>query len=69
MRRVGKYSHVDRTYPIAYDKWIREQVEKILGMPKLYRQLLRLFEIERFEGSEIACKAEDLGRLLKGLIK
>jgi hypothetical protein len=53
-----------RTYPIAYDKWIREQVEDILHLPELYRQLPRLFEIEHFEGEEIARKARELERLL-----
>ena len=25
-----------RAYPIAYNKWIREQVEEILGLPELH---------------------------------
>lgn len=54
-----------RTYPIAYDKWIREQVEEILGMPQVYEQLPRLFEIRHFESDEIAQKAEDLRVLLE----
>lgn len=53
-----------RTYPIAYDKWIREQVEEILGMPELYRQLPKLFEIKHFESDEIAQKAIELSSLL-----
>jgi predicted nucleotidyltransferase len=53
-----------RTYPIAYDKWIREQIEDILGMPELYERLPGLFEIEHFESQEIALKAENLRRLL-----
>jgi len=54
-----------RTYPIAYDKWIREQVEETLGLPELYRQLVRLFEIEHFESLEIAQKAERLQGLIE----
>ncbi len=54
-----------RTYPIAYDKWIREQVEETLGLPDLYQHLPKLFEIRRFESNEIADKAMDIGRLLK----
>ena len=54
-----------RTYPIAYNKWIREQVEEILGLPELYAQLSHLFEIKRFESSEIADKAEKVERLLE----
>ena len=54
-----------RVYPIAYDKWIREQIEEILGLPELYQQLPRLFEIQRFESGEIADKAEQLQRLVQ----
>ena len=53
-----------RTYPIAYDKWIREQVVDILGLPELYPQLTRLFEIGLLESHELAGKAKDLGELL-----
>ena len=53
-----------RTYPIAYDKWIHEQVVDILGLPDLYAQLPHLFEIERFESPALVGKAQDLQRLL-----
>jgi len=49
-----------RVYPIAYDKWIREQIEDILGIPKLYRQFVGLLEITHFESQEIARKAAEL---------
>lgn len=52
-----------RTYPIAYDKWVQEQVEDILGMPELYEQLVELLEITHFESREIAHKGADLKRL------
>jgi predicted nucleotidyltransferase len=54
-----------RTYPIAYNKWIREQVEEILGLPSLYGQLTHLFEIKHFESPEIADKAEEVESLLE----
>ena len=54
-----------RTYPIAYNKWIREQVEEILGLPELYARLPHLFEIEKFESTEIANKAKELEELLE----
>ncbi len=54
-----------RTYPIAYDKWIREQIEEILGLPDLYAQLPPLFEIAHFESDEISRKAETLHALLR----
>jgi hypothetical protein len=52
------------TYPISYDKWIREQVVEILGLLELYQHLPPLFEIKHFESSEIVAKAEDLRSLL-----
>lgn len=54
-----------RTYPISYNKWIREQVEEILGLPALYRRLPRLLEIERFESCEMIEKERDLPALLE----
>jgi predicted nucleotidyltransferase len=54
-----------RTYPIAYNKWIREQVDEILGLSELYAQLTHLFEIKQFEGHEIAEKAQEVEELLE----
>ena len=54
-----------RTYPIAYNKWIREQVEDILGLPELYTQLTHLFEIKHFESGEILEKAGQVEGLLE----
>ena len=54
-----------RTYPIAYNKWIREQVEEILGLPELYEQLTHLFEIQHFASTEIAEKAKEVEELLE----
>jgi hypothetical protein len=53
-----------RTYPIAYNKWIREQVVDILGLPELYARLPGLLEISPFESSVTVGKAEELERLL-----
>lgn len=54
-----------RTYPIAYNKWIHEQVVEILGLPELYTQLSHLFEIRQFESHEIADKAKEVEELLE----
>ena len=54
-----------RTYPIAYDKWIREQVEEILELPELYRQLVTILEISQFESDQIAQKGALLRHLLE----
>jgi predicted nucleotidyltransferase len=53
------------TYPIAYDKWIKEQIVDILDLPALYPQLTSLLEIHHFESDEIAQKAELLRNLLE----
>jgi predicted nucleotidyltransferase len=57
-----------RIYPIAYDKWVREQVVDILGMPELYPELTALFEIQHFESDELCRKAEVVMRLLEDYI-
>ncbi|HEX9017806.1 MAG TPA: hypothetical protein VF806_01380, partial [Anaerolineaceae bacterium] len=49
-----------RTYPIAYDKWVKEEVVEILGLPELYERLPRLLEIHQFESGEVVEKARDL---------
>jgi hypothetical protein len=54
-----------RTYPIAYNKWIHEQVVEILGLPELYEQLTHLFEIRQFESEEIMDKAKEVEDLLE----
>jgi len=53
-----------RVYPIAYDKWIHEQVVEILGLPELYAQMVDLFEIRDLQSSELVEKSARLRRLL-----
>jgi hypothetical protein len=54
-----------RVYPIAYNKWIRQQVEEILGLPELYALLPGLLEIRRFESDELIEKGRLVERLLE----
>lgn len=54
-----------RTYPIAYNKWIHEQIVEILGLPELYEQMAHLFEIRKFESHEIADKAKEVEEWLE----
>jgi hypothetical protein len=58
-----------RTYPISYNKWIREQVAENLGLPELYAQLPRLFEFERFESRVLEAKADQLRRLVEDYVR
>jgi len=53
-----------RKYPLAYNKWIREQIEDILELPELYRLLPGLLEARPFESGVVAGRAEELGILL-----
>jgi hypothetical protein len=57
-----------RTYPIAYDKWIRKQFHEILREPDLYRSLVKLLEIKDFEGRDLADRAENLRSLFEKTI-
>jgi hypothetical protein len=57
-----------RTYPISYDKWIREQVVENLGLPELYARLPALFELHRLESRELEVKAADLRALVETYI-
>ncbi|MBZ0300065.1 MAG: hypothetical protein K8J31_10005 [Anaerolineae bacterium] len=54
-----------RTYPIAYDKWIQEQIVEILQLPALYPQLVQLLETHHLEGRELVGKAQILEELLE----
>jgi hypothetical protein len=53
-----------RTYPLAYNKWIREQVAGWLGLPALYRQLPAVLEIGRLESADVEQNARVLQRML-----
>ncbi|HLC33112.1 MAG TPA: hypothetical protein VJJ82_04765 [Candidatus Nanoarchaeia archaeon] len=54
----------NKTYPIAYDKWIKEQLVEILKKPKLYREFVNLYEIKRLESRELIEKADKLRKLI-----
>jgi hypothetical protein len=54
-----------RIYPIAYDKWIHEQVVDNLNLPDLYERLPGLFEIAHLEGRELDQKAAELRTLAR----
>jgi predicted nucleotidyltransferase len=58
-----------RVYPIAYNKWIHEQVAVRLGLPELYAQLPRVLEVSRLEGDAILGNADHLRGLLEEWIR
>lgn len=51
-------------YPIAYNKWIQEQVEEILNLPDLYRLLPGVLEVRPFTSSIVTSRAQELATLL-----
>lgn len=53
-----------RTYPIAYNKWIHEQVAEILGLPDLYRRLPGILEVHALEGQDVIRNGEALRELV-----
>lgn len=56
-----------KVYPIAYNKWIKEQVEIHLNMPELYPKLSPIISISNIESEEINDKVKDLFKLLNSL--
>ncbi len=54
-----------RVYPLAYNKWIRMQVEEWLGLPELYRALPSVISVSNIESSELIDRAGDLEDLLE----
>jgi predicted nucleotidyltransferase len=54
----------NRVYPMAYNKWIKEQVVEWLRRPDLYSRLLPILSISNIESNEINGKAEMLRELL-----
>jgi predicted nucleotidyltransferase len=57
----------NKTYPIAYNKWIKEQIVKWLNKPDLYPKLPPILSITNIESNEINVKAEMLRGLLNDL--
>ncbi|CAN5819314.1 hypothetical protein BH11BAC7_BH11BAC7_12350 [soil metagenome] len=55
----------NKTYPIAYNKWIKEQVVNLLNKPELYPKLSPVLSINNIESDEINHKAKMLRELLE----
>lgn len=54
-----------RVYPIAYNKWIREQVVEILGLPELYARLPAILEIPSLESRDLVRNGEALRAIVE----
>lgn len=53
-----------KTYPIAYNKWIKYQVVEILKLPELYEELPNIISVNKIESVELNDKAKKLNNLL-----
>ena len=53
-----------RTYPLAYNKWIRLQVVDWLGLPDVYTELTQILAISRLESEQVIARADQLTRLV-----
>src|SRR5438270_13568821 len=53
-----------KTYPIAYNKWIKDQVAGILNLPELYKELPNIISVNKIESTELIDKARILTKLL-----
>lgn len=54
----------NRTYPIAYNKWIKEQVAEWLNKPDLYPELSPILSVCNIESAQINDHADRLRALL-----
>ena len=54
-----------RTYPLAYNKWIREQVAEWLSLPGLYAELPPILSVRNIGSPELGEKADALRTLLE----
>ena len=54
----------NKTYPVAYNKWLREQIAELLNKPGLYPKLSPILPVSNIESNEINEKAEMLRQLL-----
>jgi predicted nucleotidyltransferase len=57
----------NKTYPIAYNKWIKEQITKWLNKPELYSKLPPILSVTNIESDEISEKAKIIRALLSDL--
>ena len=59
----------NETYPIAYNKWLKEQVVNFLNKPELYSKLSPILSVTDIESKEINGKAVMLRELLSSVAK
>ena len=58
-----------RTYPIAYDKWVKKQLVEILDLPELYGEFVKLYEVQKLESEELTQKGAHLQALIAAYVE
>ena len=53
-----------RVYPLAYDKWLEEQVAGWLGLPSLFTELLAVLDVGGMDGGLLIQRADRLEEML-----
>lgn len=53
-----------QTYPVAYNKWIKQQIVEILRLPDLYKDFSKIISVNDIESKEVGNKAKTLKKLL-----
>lgn len=57
-----------RRYPLAYDKWVEEQVSDILGRPELYATLTQIVTIPHLDAATLCAKAALLASVVDTIV-
>jgi hypothetical protein len=57
-----------RIYPVAYNKWIKEQVQDWLSLPEIYKQLPAIISVPDIESNVVCEKAIKLKELLEACL-
>lgn len=53
-----------KIYPVAYDKWIEDQLCNLIKLPDIYNVLVKIMEFKKFESDEHIAKAKMIEELI-----
>jgi predicted nucleotidyltransferase len=57
------------TYPLAYDKWIGEQLDEFLGLPELAQRAAGIVGVAELDHTALAASATELRRVFENYIE
>lgn len=53
-----------KVYPLDYDKWVKYELEKILKLPDLYRELISIYELKKMNNENLIIAGRKLEKLI-----